>query len=142
MAEQNPRRLRLSKTIMTTMQEQALASPRSEVCGLLGGGDDTARSYYPIDNIARQPAREYLMDPEQQIDAMRSMRERGESLLAIYHSHPDAPAEPSAADLAMAEYPDTIYVIAGPVGKAMQLNAYHYDGSGFLPAETIIIDNK
>ena len=39
------------------------------------------------------------------------MREQQEELFAIYHSHPTAPAEPSATDLEMANYPDALYLI-------------------------------
>ncbi len=39
------------------------------------------------------------------------MRENGEALFAIYHSHPTSPAEPSAIDLELAAYPDALYLI-------------------------------
>jgi proteasome lid subunit RPN8/RPN11 len=42
---------------------------------------------------------------------MRHMREAGEELFAIYHSHPHAPAEPSVRDIAEAAYPQAIYLI-------------------------------
>ena len=51
------------------------------------------------------------MNPKEQIAAMRDMRERGEDIFAIYHSHPAAPAFPSAIDLAQANYPETLYLI-------------------------------
>jgi proteasome lid subunit RPN8/RPN11 len=39
------------------------------------------------------------------------MREAGEDLLAIYHSHPASPAAPSTIDIAEAGYPEAIYLI-------------------------------
>lgn len=39
------------------------------------------------------------------------MRNQGEELFAIYHSHPTAPAQPSSADLELAAYPDAVYLI-------------------------------
>ena len=51
------------------------------------------------------------MDPRDQIDALREMRERGESLFAIYHSHPDSPPAPSETDLKQAGYPEALYLI-------------------------------
>lgn len=124
------------------MLEQARRSPDHEVCGLLGGRHATAEHYYPVANIAGEPACEYLMDPKQQIDAMRGMRERGEDLMGIFHSHPDSPAQPSDTDLARAEYPDTIYIIAGPVGEDMTLNAFYYNGKDFIPIETEITNDE
>ena len=49
--------------------------------------------------VADDPARRFEMDPADQIRAMKTMRERGETMLAIYHSHPSAPPEPSVHDL-------------------------------------------
>ncbi|MEX2524981.1 MAG: M67 family metallopeptidase [Gammaproteobacteria bacterium] len=134
--------LRLSNAIATALLKQARLSPRHEVCGLLGGRNTTAEHYYPVANIAGKPALEYLMDPQQQIDAMRHMREREEDLLGIFHSHPDSPAQPSDTDLARAAYPDTIYIIAGPVGDDMTLNAFYYNGQGFAPIEMEITNDK
>jgi len=51
------------------------------------------------------------MDAGQQISAMTKMRELGEELFAIYHSHPTAPALPSSYDLDEAAYPDALYLI-------------------------------
>ena len=113
------------------MLQQARGMPRKEVCGLLGGSGDTAGRYYPVPNIAADPRREFLMEPGAQIDAMRDMRERGEFLLAIFHSHPDSPAVPSALDLARAAYPDTIYLIAATAGKEPDMKGYYYDGNDF-----------
>jgi proteasome lid subunit RPN8/RPN11 len=39
------------------------------------------------------------------------MREQGEELFGIYHSHPHSPAEPSDTDLRQAGYPEALYLI-------------------------------
>ncbi len=39
------------------------------------------------------------------------MRDRNETLFAIYHSHPASPAIPSETDINLAAYPDAIYLI-------------------------------
>jgi len=124
-------RLRLPRDVGDAMLAHARSRPGVEVCGLLGGAGDTARRYYPVTNIAAAPAREFLMDPRGQIDAMRAMREGGEEMLGIFHSHPAAPAHPSPTDLARAAYPDTIYVIAAPGQAGMAMNAFYYDGDAF-----------
>jgi proteasome lid subunit RPN8/RPN11 len=103
--------LRLPRTLVNTILTQAQHSPENEVCGLIGGRNGQAEHCYPIDNTALDQARRYRMDPKEQIDAMRNMRENGEELIAIYHSHPHAPALPSATDLAEAAYADAAYLI-------------------------------
>jgi len=124
-------RLRLPRSLKDAMLAHARSRPGVEVCGLLGGMDGAARRYYPVTNIAEAPAREFLLDPRDQIDAMRAMREKGEILLGIFHSHPASPAHPSPTDLARAAYPDTIYVIAAPGQAGMVMNAFFYDGDAF-----------
>ena len=101
----------LPRAIVNQLLHHAQQSSDSEVCGLIGGKGGVPSRCYPIANIASAPRRLFAMDPAQQIAAMRSMREHGEELFAIYHSHPFSPPIPSAADLAQANYPETLYLI-------------------------------
>ncbi|MBL1262130.1 Mov34/MPN/PAD-1 family protein [Methylomicrobium sp. RS1] len=89
----------------------AQISPDTEICGLVGGKNGIAQTCYPIINVAEHPERRFLLDPKQQIAAMAAMRDQGEELFAIYHSHPAAPAFPSGTDLEQAAYPETSYLI-------------------------------
>jgi proteasome lid subunit RPN8/RPN11 len=58
------------------------------------------------------------------------MRERGEELFAIFHSHPQAPAEPSATDLELAAYPDALYLIVSLNTKGvLELRGFRIDAS-------------
>ena len=60
-----------------------------ECCGLIGGTDDgRAQTVYPLRNVAPDKIVSYEAAPEDLFAAQRQMRERGESLLGIYHSHP------------------------------------------------------
>jgi proteasome lid subunit RPN8/RPN11 len=99
------------RTVVNQLLHQAQISPDTEICGLIGSHHGMPRSCYPVKNIAGRPAVRFWMDPKQQIDAMRKMRENNEELFAIYHSHPAAPAEPSATDLEHANYPDLLQII-------------------------------
>ena len=57
---------------------------------------------------------------------------------AVYHSHPDGVAEPSATDLSMVFEPDLVWVItAVGGGKAGPTRAFRAkaDRSAFLPVE-------
>ncbi len=81
------------------------------MCGLLGGRAGAAVSCHPVANVADHPESRFRMDPRGQIDAFRALRAADESLYAIYHSHPQSPAEPSATDLAEAAYPEAATLI-------------------------------
>jgi [CysO sulfur-carrier protein]-S-L-cysteine hydrolase len=85
-----------------------------ECCGLLGGREDEAETVYKLRNVARAPLVAYEAAPEELFDAQRRMRERGESLVSIYHSHPrsEEPA-PSVSDVRLAFYPSAVYFIVG-----------------------------
>lgn len=101
----------IDRTIINQILSHALRAPEQEICGLIGAHDGTPRTVYPVANVAAERDHLFAMDPQQQIDAMRRMREVGEELFAIYHSHPHAPAAPSTTDLEQAAYPDALYLI-------------------------------
>ena len=113
------------------MLEHALSDPGIEVCGLIGGKDYQATTIYPVNNIAGDPAHNFLMDPEPQIAIMRLLREKNETLWGIYHSHPDTQAIPSERDLQLAAYPGVNYFIISLIGDLPELNAYIFDGGKF-----------
>lgn len=101
----------LPRTLVNQILHKAQMSPDIEVCGLIAAKNGRPTRFIPIANVARQPRRLFTMDPRQQIDAMRRMREQGEELFGIFHSHPHSPATPSATDLSEAGYPDALYLI-------------------------------
>jgi proteasome lid subunit RPN8/RPN11 len=131
--------LRLPRALAEQLLAEAAARPGIEVCGLLGGSNGQVTSVYPVDNIASNQACAFLLEPQGQIQAMRSMRERGEELVGIYHSHPHGPAAPSAEDLRLATYPDVYYLIISLAGQSPRLHGFFYDGVSFSPIE---VDSK
>jgi proteasome lid subunit RPN8/RPN11 len=101
----------LPRSLVNQLLHYAQSSPDLEICGLIGARNGLPGTCYPVRNIAEQPDCRFALDPEEQINAMRRMGERGEELFALFHSHPAAPAEPSATDLEQAAYPDALYLI-------------------------------
>ena len=116
--------LRIEPHVYRAIVQHALSDRSRETCGLLGGRNSVAQRFYPVANVATDPACRYEMDPAQQIAALRAMRMRGEQLLAIMHSHPDSAALPSAADIAEANYPEAVYVIASLRGAEPELRGF------------------
>ncbi len=101
----------LPRTLATSLLGMAQQSPQAEICGLISAKNGDVSGLYPVTNAADNPANRYRMDPGAQIDAMRQIREKGEALFAIYHSHPTTQAVPSAKDLSAANYPQATYLI-------------------------------
>jgi proteasome lid subunit RPN8/RPN11 len=99
-----------------------------ECCGLLGGAGEQARSVYPLRNVAPDAQRAYEAAPEDLFAAQRRMRECGETLLGIYHSHPrQARPVPSATDVRLAFYPSAVCFIIGLGGESPVLSAFCLD---------------
>ncbi len=98
----------------------------SECCGLIGGTDNgRTQSIYRLTNIARNSEVTYEAAPEELFAAQRQMRERGEQLLAIYHSHPVASQPtPSETDVRLAYYPAAKYLIVGLGGTEPVVSAF------------------
>ena len=101
----------LPRGLVNQILHHAQSLPELEVCGLVGAKAGLPVSCYPVENAATVPQLRFQLDPAGQIHAMRQIRERGEDLFAIFHSHPTAPAEPSPADLADAVYLDALYLV-------------------------------
>lgn len=101
----------LPRPLINQLLAHAQHTPEEEVCGLVSRAAADTFRVYPVANVAAEADHLFAMDPQQQIDAMRRMREGGEELFAIYHSHPHAPAEPSRRDLQEAAYPEALYLI-------------------------------
>lgn len=101
----------IPRTLANQILTQAQQHPGTEACGLVSAHDGQANRVYPVKNVAKDPQHLFEMDPAILIDSIRDIRNQGDELFAIYHSHPDAPARPSATDLAQADYPDSLYLI-------------------------------
>jgi proteasome lid subunit RPN8/RPN11 len=93
--------------------EQAITHAKAnyplEACGLLVG-PGTATRFIPVENILASPSA-YEMDPGKLIGTFRDLRNTGEELQAIYHSHPHGPARPSKSDIERAYYPEAAHLI-------------------------------
>jgi [CysO sulfur-carrier protein]-S-L-cysteine hydrolase len=103
--------VQIPRDIVNQILHQAQQTPEEEVCGLISGADGNFRRCYPVVNVSADRRRLFELDPRGQIEAMRDMRHRGETLMAIYHSHPDTPPLPSLRDIYELSYPDVLYLI-------------------------------
>jgi proteasome lid subunit RPN8/RPN11 len=108
----NQTEILLPRRLTNQLLHLAQLSPEAEVCGLIGADHQgMPLSCYPVGNNAETPISRFSLEPSQQIAAMKQMRDKQETLFAIYHSHPHAPAEPSANDIAQASYPEAFHLI-------------------------------
>jgi len=116
--------------LRTSQLEEILVHARqalpAECCGLIGGDENEhTQTIYRLRNTASNPEVAYEAAPEELFAAQRLMRERGERLLGIYHSHPRAITPyPSETDVRLAYYPLATYFIVGLAGSEPVVKAF------------------
>jgi proteasome lid subunit RPN8/RPN11 len=113
----------------------------NECCGLIEGKDTQqgwiGTAIHETANIAENPARHFLIDPQVQFDLMRGLRGKDTRIIGCFHSHPNGDAEPSATDRAEAYETGFLYLIAaGAPDAGFTLRAYVFDDvDGFAPTD-------
>lgn len=115
----------IPRACIDEMIQHALAERPNEACGMLAGVGDRATQFYPAINAEKSPVR-YLMEPRDQLRIMRDMEDHGWDLLGIFHSHTHTAAYPSQTDVALAYYPDALYLLVSLADEANPvLRAFH-----------------
>lgn len=104
--------MRIAQSLIDEIVAHAREDLPNECCGLIGGVDGAAQTIYPARNEFASPFSYQVHTSDQFRITQKEMPERGEELLAIYHSHTKSPAYPSQTDLnAAASWPEPVYVI-------------------------------
>lgn len=94
-----------------------------EACGLMGGPPGSARMLVTVTNRLHSPVR-FLMEPQEQLEAMLAFESHGWDVTAIFHSHPRGPEGPSATDIAEFYYPGALSVILSPAATDWQARGF------------------
>ena len=107
------RGLRIPKGLYDQIIAHCRSSHPKEACGILASlvvaGGPIIRMY-PMTNV-EDSAIGYSMEPKEQLQVEKQMRERAERMCGIYHSHTASPAYPSPVDVSLAISPDISYVV-------------------------------
>jgi len=135
--DSNGRIIRITEPVRLAMEGHALRSRPAECCGLLSGRGHVVTSLHPLRNEADTPETRYFASPEDLFAAMRRIREADQTLIGIYHSHPRAPAYPSASDVGMAFYPEAVYFIIS-LEPRIELRAFRIEGPNIEDVSVVI----
>jgi proteasome lid subunit RPN8/RPN11 len=93
------------------MLTHVLACLPEEACGILSGTQDrVVVSVIPITNELHSPTA-FQMAPIEQIQAFLQLEKNNLEMIAVYHSHPNGPAQPSESDIDQFRYPGVIQLI-------------------------------
>jgi len=138
--------LTIANSLLELIRAHASDAYPNECSGLIVGVYDkrVAKKVFPMKNVhAGGTHNRYLIDPKEYIEVEKQAQLLGQGVIGAYHSHPDVPAEPSATDLALATWPEYVYVIVSVVkGKADHVRAWTLrdDRSGFDEVELRVVE--
>jgi len=130
--------LHLTEDQVEEMIRHAQREYPNEACGLLAGRDSRVEKVYQITNANHSPVT-YRLDPEEQFRAFTEIEEKGWELVAVYHSHSHSPAYPSATDLELTFYPDSLYLIISLADIARPTIRAFRIGEGVVEEERVEI---
>ena len=135
--------VRLPRSIVNQLMQLAQKTPEEEICGLISRDRHGFKKCYPVVNAADNKKHFFVLDPKGQIEAMRVMRDHGEELGAIYHSHPDSPPQPSLTDIEQHEYPGVLYLIISLGTKGQpEMRGFHIHGHEAREAAITLLDES
>jgi len=122
------------------MIAQLRATLPQEGCGLLACDATGAVELFPGTNTEASQTR-YNMDLAEVVAAFGEIERHDWQLGAIYHSHPQSPARPSATDLSNAFYPDALMVIVSFESEPPDARAFRVDG-GIVEVPIVVLDEE
>jgi len=109
-----------------------------EACGYLAAKNGVVCKHIEMQNMDASPVH-YSMDPAQQFAAVKSCRAAGLTVRAVYHSHPETEAYPSAEDIRLAHDPAMSYVIVSLAGPRPSINSFIVKDDKVIPEQLEII---
>lgn len=129
-------RVAITAETVRAMEAHALEVRPDECCGLLAGDGDVISSVYRLRNEADSPRTKYFAAPEDLLAAMRTIRQQGQTMMGIYHSHPESPAFPSKSDVDLAFYSDCVYFIVS-LAAEVEIRAFRIDNHEITSVEIV-----
>ncbi|MEZ0536338.1 M67 family metallopeptidase [Caldicellulosiruptoraceae bacterium PP1] len=135
--------------VLTTKQYKQIIthcinSLPAEGCGLIGGvikgQEKIIMKIYPLTNIDNSPEH-FSMNPQEQFDALKDIRNNGWILLGNFHSHPNSDAIPSKEDIRLAFDSNLSYLIVSLKNEKQPiLKGYKIENSSTFEEEIQIVE--
>ncbi|MDR1996871.1 MAG: M67 family metallopeptidase [Candidatus Margulisbacteria bacterium] len=115
--------LKITKEVVQQIHAHGLREQPLEACGYLAGKEELISRYYPMTNVDKSPEH-FTLDPQEQFQIVKTIRQDNLSLLAVCHTHPASPARPSPEDIRLAYDPQILYVIVSLQSPEPVLRAF------------------
>jgi len=94
--------MRLPRACLEQTLSHLRAAMPHEGVGLWLGRAGRVLEVWPLPNVHLRPWERYQAEPQSLLEAVRYIEREGLELVAIFHSHPNGPAQPSETDRAQA----------------------------------------
>lgn len=131
--------LTISRSQIEQISNECRSDKPNEACGLLFGNDNAVSTVRSITNADASPYT-YLLDAREQLKAVREMRDQGQELIGIYHSHIASEAYPSKTDVKLAYYPDVAYMVVSLANEEPVIRAYNIIDNDITEIDILIED--
>lgn len=132
--------LRITQSAYEEIVAHAREEAPSEACGYVGVVDGVAMTSLRLTNADRSPEH-FSFDPAEQFAALRTLREAGQALGVVYHSHPVTPARPSLEDIRLALDPAITYMIVSLASDVPDLRAFLIRNGDVTPEPVEVLHN-
>ena len=134
--------VRIASSVVEKLRAASQAARPHEACGLLYGDPKTVLFCDLAPNVAQLPQRQFEIDPAHLFAAHKASRQGGPALIGCWHSHPTAPATPSAEDARRAAELGWLWLIVGQSGDvgAFEVVADGPVAGRFAPLGLALID--
>ncbi|MBR1796513.1 MAG: M67 family metallopeptidase [Clostridiales bacterium] len=138
----------LKKSDYEKILEYAVSELPNEACGLIAGiirndGEEEIRNIekvYLLTNTDHSNEH-FSLDPKEQLQSIKDMRENGLTPLGNWHSHPESPSRSSQEDIRLAFDKNANYLILSLMDRSNPvLNSFHVENGESTKEELIFID--
>ena len=110
--------IQIPKKVYDAMIDHAKKGFPNEACGILAGKDlEHVTEFFPMRNMD-EASISYFMDPKEQLQVFKLMRDKGLEMNGIFHSHVASEAAPSQKDVRLAFYPEVSYLIVSLLDRS------------------------
>jgi proteasome lid subunit RPN8/RPN11 len=142
LAHPGPASVALPAALIQAIVDQARSEDPNEACGLIIGDRPAADGglglrFEPVRNRAASPYR-YEIHPDDLLRLTIETDDADEVFWAIVHSHVRSPAYPSPTDVALAFYPDALYLLVSLADDEPAFGAYRIVDRTIFPVELFV----
>lgn len=126
--------VRIECDVFETIVKYAREHLPEESCGLIAGEINDRgkliKKIYFLENIDHA-SDHFTMNPKDQLQAVKDMRENGLKPLGNWHSHPSSPSRPSVEDIKLAYDKGASYLILSFLGDTPVMNSFHIENGEY-----------